>query len=139
MIEFSADREFIRPWIICEANDRWLRAVRRFGPEIMPPPLIPAIRPAEPMATREMLSGVGPALILWEVGDSLASICDCLARTAIDAPQVLQLVAGSQLSDRETIMLSEFRCGAVIRQVEDLPRLARMIHGYFAMSTEYID
>ena len=140
MIEFSADRGFVRTWIGCEASDRWLNAVRRFAAEMMPQPLIPAILPAQREKARKMLSGNEPAVVLWEVRrDSLAATCDCLAQTAIAFPQVLQLVAGGGLSDREQIVLSEFRCAAAIRHPEDLPKLAGMVHGYFATSRHNLD
>jgi len=140
MIELPANREWIRPWVVCEATDRWLTAIRRFAPEMMPAPLIPAIQPVEPPKARELLAGEGgPAVILWEVGDSLAAACDCLARTAITSPQLLQWVAGPALSDRERIMLSEFGCAAVIRHPEDLPKLTRMVHVYFATSDQHLD
>jgi hypothetical protein len=140
MIDFPAGREFIRPWIVCEAADRWLRAVRRFAPQMMPRSLIPAIEPAESAKVQQALSGHRLAVVLWEVRpDSLADSCDCLARTAIASPNVLQLVAGSGLSDLDQIVLTEFQTAASINHPEDLPRLARMIQGYFATSDQHLD
>ncbi len=131
MIEFSADPGLVRPWVVCEVASRWRTAVRRFIPAMMPPPLIPAILPAEPQTVRELV-GRGPAVVLWEVRrESLAASCDGLAEIAIAVPKVLQLVAASDLSDRERMLLSEFQCATVIRHPEDVPRLAPMIRNYF--------
>ena len=133
MIELPTQRQIIRPWIVSEVENRWVTAVRRFAPEMMPRPLILSIVPAPIPKARAMLAGIGKAVVLWEVRrESLAACCDSLAAVAISSPQVLQLLAVSGLSDRERLMLSEFRCAAMIRQPEDLPSLSRMIHGYFA-------
>jgi hypothetical protein len=133
MIELPAQNGIIRPWIVCEAADRWLNAVRRFAPEMMPQPLIPSIVPAQTPKARAILSGIDQAVVLWEVRRaSLAACCDCLAAVAITSPRVLQLLAVAGLSDRERLVLSEYRCAAMIRQPEELPGLSRMIQGYFA-------
>jgi hypothetical protein len=145
MIEIPAQRGIIRPWIVCEAAvdktsvqgaaGRWVTAVRRFAPELMPPPLIPSIVPAEPAQARAMLAGNEQAVILWEVRhESLAAACDCLAAVAMTSPQVLQLLAVAGLSDRERLVLSEFGCATMVCQPEDLPGLSQMIHGYFAIT-----
>ena len=145
MIEIPADRGIIRPWIVCDvavqnpavqrASGRWITAVRRFAPKLMPPPLIPCIVPAEPRKTRAMLAGNEQAVVLWEVRrESLAAACDCLAAVAMTSPQVLQLAAVAGLSDRERLVLSEFGCATMVRQPEDLPGLSQMIRGYFAIT-----
>ena len=76
------DPGVIRPWLICETGSRWLSAVRRFGPDMLPADLIPKVE----SATRdEILSGLSlsePSIVLWEVGrDSLAAVCDSLAQS----------------------------------------------------------
>jgi len=150
MIEIPADRGIIRPWIVCDvavqnpavqnpavqrASGRWITAVRRFAPELMPPPLIPCIVPAEPPKARAMLAGNEQAVALWEVRrESLAAACDCLAAVAMTSPHVLQLAAVAGLSDRERLVLSEFGCATMVRQPEDLPGLSQMIRGYFAIT-----
>lgn len=140
MIEPPTQRQTIRLWIVSEIESRWVNAVRRFAPEMMPPPLIPSIVPAPTPKARAMLSGIDRAVVLWEVRrESLAASCDCLAAVAFSSPQVLQLLAVSGLSDRERLVLSEFRCAAMIRQPEDLPALSRMIHGYFAIRQKNLD
>ncbi len=133
MIELPTERQIIRLWIVSEVENRWLTAVRRFAPDMMPRPLIPSIVPAPTPKARAMLVGIDKAVVLWEVRrESLATCCDCLAAVASSSPQVLQLLAVSGLSDRERLVLSEFPCAAMIRQPEDLPGLSQMIHGYFA-------
>jgi hypothetical protein len=124
----------------------------------MPAPLVPAVIAAQPAKVRGILSGLQAlpalqetslappsAIVLWEVEpESLASTCDYLAQTSAAArsglsPRVLQLVAGPDLHDGERIVLSEFGCAATIRHPEDLHRLARLIHGYFARSGQVLD
>lgn len=133
MIELPTPRQTTRLWIVSEVENRWITAVRRFAPELMPGTLIPSIAAASSPKARALLSGIDHAVVLWEVRrESLAACCDSLAAVAISAPQVLQLLAVSGLSNRERIVLSEFRCSAMIRQPEDLPGLSGMIHDYFA-------
>ena len=71
--------------------------------------------------------------------DALTSCCDFLASLAIGSADVLQLLAVPGLSDRERLLLSEYRCAAMIRQPEDLPSLSGMIHGYFATAGNNLD
>ena len=140
MIDFAADSGRVRTWLVCESGDRWLHAVRRFAPSMMPAPLIAATRSTEPAQVTSLLTRQSPAVILWEVEPpSLAIACDYLANTADAAPGVLQLVAGSELTDRERISVMEFPCCATIRHPEDLPGLARLIHGYFATPNQHLD
>jgi hypothetical protein len=130
----------MRPWVVCEAGDRWLHTVRRFAPEIMPSPLTPASIAAQPSDVPQILASGLPAVVLWEVErESLAIACDHIARAAVTTPEVLQLVAGPQLSGREQIAVSEFGCAASIRHPEDLPGLSALIRGYFARSLGNLD
>ena len=140
MIELPAQRGNIRPWIVCEENQRWVTAARRFAPEMMPAPLVPSIVPVPPAKAQAMLAGIDKAVVLWEVRrDSLAAACDYLAAASLSSPHVLQLLAVSGLSNRERLMLSEFRCATMICQPEDLPRLRGMIHVYFASTRKHLD
>lgn len=133
MVDMPIEREFVRSWIVCEETQRWESAARRFAPEMMPPQLIPAVVPASKTHVRGIVSGIDKAVVLWEVRrESLASACDCLAAVSSAAPNVLQLLAIVGLTNRERLVLSEFRCAATIRHPEELPRLAGMIEGYFA-------
>jgi hypothetical protein len=133
MTDSPADPGILRPWIICETGHRWNMAVCRFAPAMMPAPLVPSVFRAKPSNTAASILGDGPAVVLWEVRrESVVAACDHLFQTAIAAPDALQLVAGPELSDRERVVLSEFRCAAVIRHPEHLPRLAPMIRAYFA-------
>jgi hypothetical protein len=140
MIEYPACRQFTRRWVVCASSQRWLIAVRRFAPEMIPRPLIPVVVPADPPQVPQSLAGQRQAVVLWEVQpDSLAATCDCLARTAIAFPDVLQLVAGSGLSDLDQIALAEFPSAASMNHPEDLPRLTAMIQGYFASLDQDLD
>ena len=126
-------------WIVSEVDHRWVTAVRRFAPELMPPPLVPSIVPAESAKARTMLSGIDTAVVLWEVRrDSLAACFDCVAAVAASSPQVLQLLATPGLSDRERLVLSGFGC-AMLRQPEDLQGLSHLVHGYFATACQNLD
>ena len=140
MLPAAAEVSVHRPWIVCEPQQRWLTAVRRFAPEQLPRPLIPVVMPAEPDAVTTMLVGQGSGVILWSAGrDNLREVCQRLARTAMAAPWVLQLVAEDGLSNRERLILAEFPCAATVRNPEDLPRLRGMIRGYFARLDDHLD
>ena len=140
MLPAAAEVSVHRPWIVCEPQQRWLTAVRRFAPEQFPRPLIPVVMPAEPDAVTTMIAGQGSGVILWSAGrDNLREVCQRLARTEIATPWVLQLVAEDGLSNRERLILAEFPCAATVRNPEDLPRLTGMIRGYFARLDDHLD
>ena len=134
------DPGVIRTWLICETGSRWLSAVRRFGPDMLPADLIPKVE----SATRdEILSGLSlsePSIVLWEVSrDSLAAACDSLAQSTAINPRGLQIVACHHLTNRERWCLTPFPLAAMVNHPEDLPRLTRMIHLHFARWTQFID
>lgn len=140
MIDSLHPQQTNRLWIVSEVDHRWVTAVRRFAPELLPAPLVPSIVPAESAKVRTMLSGIDKAVVLWEVRrDSLAACCDGVAAVAVSSPRVLQLLATPGLSDRERLALSQFGCAMMIRHPEDLQGLSRLIHGYFAIACENLD
>ncbi len=135
MIDLPSDRSMIRPWVVCESGNRWLTAVRRFAPDLMPGQLVVEVTHADPGNTDSVLAGHRRAVVLWEVHrTNFTAACDWLATTAIRWPKTLRLAAGSGLSDRELIVLSEFCVATTLRHPEQLPRLASMIKAYFATS-----
>ncbi len=140
-----AENQLIRPWYVVETGERWIIAARRFAPTMMPHPLVARVEGIDD-ATDALLGAAarnGTAargIFLWEVRrDSLAVACQRLARVATIAPGTLQLVALWGLTDRERVLLSEFPTAACISHPEDLPRLAPMIHDYFAAAVKRLD
>ncbi len=134
------DPGVIRPWFICETGSRWLTAVRRFGPDMVPAALVPKVKSTSRDEILANLSLSEPSVVLWEVRrDSLAAHCDSLARSAAINPQALQIIACHHLSHREQSCLTPFPIAAMVQHPEELPRLTRMIHLHFASSTQFID
>ncbi len=138
MIDSLPEPTTMRRWIVCESGDRWLQALGRFAPGLMPHPLVATVTPAEadsqgPDGLAALLAGQERAVVLWEVQRShLLRCCDGLAATASRQPKILQLVAAGGLSECELIALTEFNAAVTLRHPEQLPSLAAMIHGYFA-------
>lgn len=134
------DPGVIRPWLICEMGSRWLTAVRRFGPEMIPEALVPRVESASRDEILASLNLLEPSVVLWETSrDTLAASCDSLARTAAINPRVLQIIACHQLTHREQLCLTPFPVAAMVHQPEELPRLTPMIHLHFARWTQFID
>jgi hypothetical protein len=140
MIDPLAAQSPVRTWIVCESGNRWLQAVRRFAPHMMPPPLTATSLQVEPAGLPRLLQPNLHGVLVLEVRrQSMRTACDLLALRATAAPGILPVVAGSGLSAAERIVLLEFQCAVTIRHPEDLPRLSRLFHGYFATSREYLD
>ncbi len=134
------DPDVIRPWLICETGSRWLTAVRRFGPDMVPAELIAKVESASQDEILTKLTLTEPSVVLWEIrGDSLAAHCDVLARSTATNPQALQIIACHHLTHRELACLSPFPVAAMVQHPEELPRLNRMIHLHFARWTQFID
>lgn len=134
------DPGVIRSWLICETGSRWLTAVRRFGPEMLPADLVPKIQSVTSDEILGSLQLSEPSIVLWEVHrDSLATICDSLAKSTAINPRALQIVACHQLTQREQWCLTSFPVAAMVKHPEELPRLTRMMHVYFARWTQFID
>ena len=134
MIEVSIDRADLRTWLICESDQRWATTVRRFSPDLMPPPLMPTIIGADPETTIEHITALRdqPIIVLWEsCGESLLPVCDQLIRTAYVNSRALQLVAAPNRTARECELLLELPCTAVLRHPEDLAGLGSMVRAYF--------
>ncbi len=134
------DPGVIRPWFICETGNRWLTAVRRFGPDMVPAALVPKVKSTSRDEILASLAFCEPSVVLWEVRqDSLAAHCESLARSTAISPQALQIIACHDLTHREQSCLTPFRVAAMIQHPEQLPRLTRMIHLHFARWTQFID
>ena len=134
MIEVSIDRADLRTWLVCEADQRWVTAIRRFAPVLMPTPLVPKIIHADAATTIEQVAALGdqPTIVLWESrGESLLPVCDQLIQTAAVNPRTLQLVAAPNRSVGECEVLSELPCTAILRHPEDLAGLGPMVRAYF--------
>ncbi len=127
-------------WILCESSNRWVRGVKRFAPQLLPPRGIPCIVAATPSDAMALLSTGGPTIILWEFrGEAIVKACECLIQTARIAPQSLQLVACAGISQRQQLALSELPVAAFLRHPEDLIRLGPMLEGYFARYGQLLD
>ncbi len=134
------DPGVIRTWLICETGSRWLTAVRRFGPEMVPEELVAKVEAASRDEILANLTLSEPSVVLWEIRrDSLAAHCESLARSAAINPKALQIIACHHLSHREQSCLTPFAVAAMVQHPEELPRLTRMIHLHFARWTQFID
>jgi hypothetical protein len=134
MVDLTLDRAAFRSWLVSAEDGRWVRAIRRFAPELMPPPLIPIIVPGNLASTRDHLSSLRQqqTLICWDsTALPLITLCDQLIATADTAPRSLQIVAAARCNDRERSILLELPCAAVIRHPEELVDLRHMIQAYF--------
>ena len=134
MIEISIDRADQRNWLVCESGQRWVTAVRRFSPELMPRPLVPSIFVSEPQQAIDRLAARPEqrTIILWEsTSGSLLPVFDQLMETSRACPKALQLVAANGRTAREQAMLLELPCATVLQHPEDLPGLRSMIRSYF--------
>ena len=134
MIEISIDRADLRNWLVCESGQRWVTAIRRFSPELMPRPLVPSIVVSDPQEAIDRLAALPEqrAIMLWEsTSGSLLPVFDQLMETSSACPKVLQLVAANGRSAREQAMLLELPCATILRHPEDLPGLRSMIRSYF--------
>lgn len=139
MIEISIDRADWRSWLVCESGQRWVCAVRRFSPDLMPRPLVPEITQVDPeQAIAKLSAGRDrPVVVLWESSAaSLLPVCDQIIAAAHESPNSLQLVAAPNRSVREHRILMELPCTALVRHPEDLPRLQGMIRSYFRRSPD---
>lgn len=126
-------RDDVPPWLICEPAQRWRAAVLRFCPELAPAGLTPAIESGDWQATLRGLSARRgrPAIVLWDShAPSVLELCDWLLQGWHANRAALPIVAANRRSRRERAVLLELPCAAVIRHVEDLPRLRPMITGY---------
>jgi hypothetical protein len=134
MVEVSIDRSDLRRWVVCESGNRWVTAVRRFSPELMPKPLVSEIVPTTATeAIAELTASQDrPAVMLWESWhESLLPVCDQIILAASRCPTALQIVAAVDHTDRERAILQELPCVAIIRHPEDLAALKRLIRAYF--------
>ena len=120
-------------WLICSRDDRWPRAVRRFAPELTPGIGSMKMLVCEPADSASILFAQSSAIVLWQIEtETLGAWCDRIAKTSIASPNVLQLAATSELSPLEQAALSELGVAAMIRHIEQLPMLAKMIRRYLA-------
>lgn len=134
-----ARRQVVR-WTVCESSGRWATAIRRFAPQLVPPPRTHQIVAASHSEAIAVAPLHHHPIILWEVqSDSLAKACDWLTQTARNSPQSLQLVACAGISDRQRIALAELPVAAFVRHPEDLPRLRWLLLAYFARDRQLLD
>lgn len=130
----------VRCWAVCERSQRWLNAVRRFGPEMTPPPLVLDVVASDRSQLTDTLTTGLPCVILWEIdADSLLSSFQWLVRTATAFPLAIQLVADCGLSPSERLALCELPIAALIQQPEQLPMLGSLIQGHFATLPQIVD
>lgn len=137
----------LRRWVICESSNRWIHAVRRFGPSMTPSPLVLDIVAAGPdevahaltRSSRSLTPGK-PSILLWEVNSaSVVDACRRLRKTHSESPATLQIVADSGLSPRERLALCEFPVHLLIQHPEQLPRMRPMVQGHFAGLSQAVD
>lgn len=129
----SLDRGDPELFLICSQRDRWPRAMRRFMPGLVPPICSVQLQQCPPSDAGDLLAGRSRAIVLWDViPTELGHYCDLIAKTAVASPSALQLAAVTSLSPAEQAALSELGVDAMVRHPEDLPKLGRLIHVYFA-------
>ena len=124
-----------RPWWVYETSDRWIRAVRRFAPDIdlgwvfvnhpITPDLSQSIRQAS-------LDRAAKRVILWQIDRSnLSLVASAVAQLGARHRTDLQIAAVSQLSPTILMSLSELGIATLIRHPEQLPGLKTMIRRHF--------
>lgn len=134
MIEVSIDRSDLRDWLVCESGQRWVTAVRRFWPLLMPGPLVPSIITVDPKQAIDRLAARRDqrAILLWEsTHGSLLPVCEQIIQASRVCPKSLQLVAATGRPESEIAILLELPCAAIVRHPEDLSGLGGMIGSYF--------
>ncbi len=122
-----------------ESGQRWVSAVRRFSPELMPRPLVPEIVQVDPeQLIAKLAAGRDhPTVVLWESSaGSLLPVCDQIIAAAQASPKSLQLVAASDRSARERGILMELPCTTLVRHPEDLAGLKEMFRAYFRLAPD---
>ena len=140
MIRLPPDRAAERFWVVCEASDRWSRAVRRFAPELLPPSLFLTTIDVTWSTLTSSVAKYPTCVVLCDVErSSFGSHCESLARIASKCPHSLRLVAGNRLTDHQRVVLSELGVAAHLAQPEYLPRLSRMLAAHFASPGHLLD
>ncbi|NND95944.1 MAG: hypothetical protein HKN47_01290 [Pirellulaceae bacterium] len=120
-------------WIVCESGQRWLFAIRRFINQLMPADSTASIVTGSADDVGALLVGHRRAVVVWEISpDNLSAACDQIAKVSISSPGVLQIAISNGLSDAAVIALTELGVATTICQVEQLPRLEKLFHLYFA-------
>lgn len=126
------DSAKIRSWLVCEAQQRWLDASRRFALDLIPSHLTANVVPCQAAGVRAALRGQTQSVVLWEITSSNApSMFDLVLKTSLSHPGILQIAATSELRGQHLIELSELGIGAVVAQPEHLPALAKLVQRYF--------
>ena len=130
----------IRRWVVHESADRWIRAIRRFGPAMTPEPLVLDVVRSESPTISEVLIPNLPAIVLWEaLPGNLATIVQRLRQTHDEFPHLLQLIADGGLFPSERSLLSEFPVALILQNPEQLPRLKPLVEGHFASASQLVD
>ena len=120
-------------WLVVAEDPRWHVGIRRFVPEMFKDGRPVDVQPCQPAAVIESTRRLPRSVIFWDLaGDRLATWCESIAKTSLAAPTALQLAATTCLSPREQAVVSELGVAAVIRQIEQLPKLTAMVRAYFA-------
>ena len=129
LVGFEDSRAWL--WLICGPGQRWPSAVRRFVPDLIPPHDSVVVRVCDPTDTPGLLITQSRAIVLWQIEpQNLGQWCERIAHTSIAHPDVLQLAATSELcelSPLELSAISELGVSAILRHIEQLPKLANMI------------
>ncbi|QDT08089.1 hypothetical protein [Planctomycetes bacterium K23_9] len=126
------DPSLIQTWIVCESDQRWMTASRRFATHLVPAPMTVNLVSAEPNLVRRLLIGKRKAVVLWEIdGSCAARMYDLVASTSLGAPGILQIVAANGITPRDQMALTELGVGAIISQPEQLPGLSNLCLRYF--------
>ncbi len=125
-------------WLICGHDQRWPSAVRRFVPDLIPQHDSVEVRVCDPTDTPGVLIKQSRAIVLWQIEpENLGQWCERIAKTSLAHPGVLQLAATSELAELsplEQSAISELGVSAILRHIEQLPKLANMIRAYFVVS-----
>ena len=130
----------IRRWAVCERDQRWHRAIRRFGPAMTPDPLVLDVVESDTSSIVDALIPGLPAVVLWEVEpSSLRESAHQFIKTNESFPLALQLVADGGLSVRERLLLAEFPVAVLLQQPEQLPKIRPLIEGHFASAAQPVD
>ena len=128
-------------WLVCEAENRWRRAVAHFGPQMLPAQeCVLVLRSvASPEACRVAAADQSSAVVLWELpaGDASETLA-AIDRTARHPGRLLQLVAlppqaalPRQMRVDIELTLRELGVASLLDQPVALAQQRLLVHRYW--------
>ncbi|WP_442509576.1 hypothetical protein SH528x_001156 [Novipirellula sp. SH528] len=126
-------------WLVCEQGSRWADAARRFSPEDLSDPWIPAVISCEAADIPNRIAGnrmakLGPPrripmIVLWELTpQSIAGQCRVITQLRLAFPTVIQLAGLTRIPGSIRTVISELGVSIMLPDPEALQNVARTIN-----------